>query len=328
MEGEGRRRKADGVVVEGVVIEEEEEEGAGGGEEGPWKEPIDEFEVMDNLSYTGETGLDTRGMSQKERKTLRETLAMWDSGDSEVQGMERGLKGGDKGAIWDEAYREFVKRLREEEGWRSYYDSEDEIPKLPGGEEGGEEGEGDDGEIRDTSEEYNPFNPAPRGDWAETIVKVDRVQKVTRGGVIMKYRSLVVAGNNKGAGGYGVGKGESPREALLLASRDARRSLVFVDRYEGTALTSDCVGKHNGCKVVIRAVPPGYGMKAGRLVREILLQFGISDSSAKAYGNRNPYSVVRATMKALKGHEGLEVIARKRGKRIMSLKRAKRLQIS
>ena len=174
----------------------------------------------------------------------------------------------------------------------------------------------------------NPFNPAPRGDWAETIVKVDRVQKVTRGGVIMKYRSLVVAGNNKGAGGYGVGKGESPREALLLASRDARRSLVFVDRYEGTALTSDCVGKHNGCKVVIRAVPPGYGMKAGRLVREILLQFGISDASAKAYGNRNPYSVVRATMKALKGHEGLEVIARKRGKRIMSLKRAKRLQIS
>jgi small subunit ribosomal protein S5 len=101
-----------------------------------------------------------------------------------------------------------------------------------------------------------------------------------------------------------------------------------MDRYENSALMSDLVGYHNNCKVVLRAVPPGRGMRAGPLVREILEMMGVTDCSAKAYGNRNPYSVVRATYKALKSHEGLDIIARKRGKRVMSLARAKQLNVA
>jgi len=167
----------------------------------------------------------------------------------------------------------------------------------------------------------------PAGDWAELIVKVDRVQKVTKGGVIMSNRCLVTIGNNKGAGGFGMGKGPSPQEAMTLASRNARKNLVFVDRYSNSALMHDLVGTHNNCKVVLRALPPGMGMTAGPLIREMLEMMGIADCSAKAYGNRNPYSVVRATFKALKMHEGLEVIARKRGKRVMELARAKKLHL-
>jgi len=345
-ERELRMRIANGVLKEGTELKglmgrSEEEEGEE--EENiklvyPPKEgrELDEFEVMDNLSYTGRTGAEDE-LSPEDRANLDKFMAQWDEDDDEhdpSQGRRYGGRtrvGGvsrKQAEMWERAYNIFVKRLREEEGWREYYDQGGiEMPKEIGM-EGEEEDWEDDGEIKDSGEDDNPFNPAPIGDWGETIVKVDRVQKVTKGGTIVKYRSLVVCGNNKGAGGYGVGKGESPREALLLASRNSRRGLVFVDRYSGTALAMDCVGRHNGCKVVIRAVPPGYGMKAGRLVREILLQFGIADASAKAYGNRNPYSVVRATLKALKDHEGVEVIARKRGKRIMSLKRAKRLEIS
>ena len=120
----------------------------------------------------------------------------------------------------------------------------------------------------------------------------------------------------------------SPKEAMGLASLNSRKNLVLVDRWDGTALTHDLVGTHNGCKVVIRAVPPGRGMKGSPLTTEILYQCGIADASVKAYGNRNPYSVVRATFKALKSHEGVESVARKRGKRIMSLQKAYKLGIS
>ena len=51
----------------------------------------------------------------------------------------------------------------------------------------------------------------PLGKWAETIVKINRVQKVVRGGTIMRYRALVVVGNLMGAGGIAYGKGHSPR---------------------------------------------------------------------------------------------------------------------
>ena len=192
--------------------------------------------------------------------------------------------------------------------------------------DGEEDDEEDESGFEDTIDDA--FNPRPHKDWAETIVKVDRTQKVTKGGTVMTYRCLIITGNGKGAGGYGMGKGQSPKEALTLASLNSRKNLVLVDRWDGTALTHDLVGTHNGCKVVIRAVPPGRGMKGSSLTTEILYQCGIADASVKAYGNRNPYSVVRATFKALKTHEGVEVVARKRGKRIMSLQKAYKLGIS
>jgi len=188
----------------------------------------------------------------------------------------------------------------------------------------------DDGERENGFDEQdeNHFNTPPHGDWAETIVRVDRTQKVTKGGTIMTHRCLMICGNGKGAGGFGVGKGQSPKEAMLLASRNSRKNLTLVDRYDDCALTHDTVGQHNGCKVVIRAVPPGRGMKGSALTSEILYQCGISDASVKSYGNRNPYSVVMATFKALRNHEGIESVARKRGKRIMSLTKAFKLGLS
>ena len=72
-------------------------------------------------------------------------------------------------------------------------------------------------------------------------------------------------------------------------------------------------------QVVLRAVPPGYGMKGGRIARAILKQFGIADCTAKAVGRRKPFSVVRAIFKALARHESLSTIARTRGRRIIEM---------
>ena len=70
------------------------------------------------------------------------------------------------------------------------------------------ENDGEDENGFDDDGEDDSFNPRPHGDWAETIVKVDRTQKVTKGGTIMTYRCLIITGNGKGAGGFGMGKGQ------------------------------------------------------------------------------------------------------------------------
>jgi small subunit ribosomal protein S5 len=166
------------------------------------------------------------------------------------------------------------------------------------------------------------------GDWSETIVRVDRVQKVQRGGTMVRYRALVIGGNLNGCAGFGVAKANAPNEAAALAARVAKRNIFFIDRYLGSGLTSDLAGRQNSCRVSLRSVNPNRGLHGHPLICEILKYFGITDCTAKSHGNRNVHNVVRrATFKAIMTHESLEDVAMKRGKRLMNLERAKRLKI-
>jgi len=235
----------------------------------------------------------------------RALLDAWD--ENQKQGFLKGLE-------------EFTKEI-EEFGFddQPWYDEDDENDKLLKelGECKGPEGE----------EGLEDPNQLAFGPWSETIVRVDRVQKVQRGGTMVRYRALVIGGNLNGCAGYGVAKANAPNEACLLASRRAKRNIFFVDRYLNTGLTSSLAGRHNSCKVTLRAVNPNRGLHGHPLILEILKYFGISDCSAKSHGNRNIYNVVYATFKALMTHESLEDTAMKRGKRLITLERAKKLNI-
>jgi small subunit ribosomal protein S5 len=179
-------------------------------------------------------------------------------------------------------------------------------------------------EDRDPEVYLDP-NQLAHGNWAQMLVSVDRNVKLWRGGRLESYRALVVGGNMNGCGGFGFGKSTEAFDAVNVAARVCKRNIFFVERYQGNGLTRDLAGKQNSCKLVIRA--NDSGLRGNDLVREILKLFGITNASAKAYGNRSPYNVVHATFKALMTHESLEELALKRGKRIVSLDRAMRLQI-
>mmetsp|Transcript_3608 Transcript_3608/g.6783 ORF Transcript_3608/g.6783 Transcript_3608/m.6783 type:complete len:392 (+) Transcript_3608:3-1178(+) len=170
-----------------------------------------------------------------------------------------------------------------------------------------------------------PPNQLAHGPWGEMLIRTDRVCKMWRGGRIESYRALVVGGNLRGCGGFGVGKAFEPEDAVEIACRMAKRNIFFVDRYRGRGLTRDLVGRQNSCKVYLRATD--NGLRGNPLSCEILKLMGITNVVAKAHGSRNHYNVVRATFKALLTHESLEEIAMKRGVRLINLQKAKRLRI-
>eukprot|EP00579_Thalassiosira_antarctica_P002020 CAMPEP_0201868434 /NCGR_PEP_ID=MMETSP0902-20130614/2321_1 /ASSEMBLY_ACC=CAM_ASM_000551 /TAXON_ID=420261 /ORGANISM="Thalassiosira antarctica, Strain CCMP982" /LENGTH=565 /DNA_ID=CAMNT_0048393777 /DNA_START=263 /DNA_END=1961 /DNA_ORIENTATION=+ len=158
------------------------------------------------------------------------------------------------------------------------------------------------------------------GPWGECTIKVDRVQKVERGGTTVRYRALVIGGNGNGAAGFGIGKALSPNEAMVKACKHCKRNVFYIDRYLNSGLSYDLAGKHNSCRVKLRAVGPDYGLHGHPLICEILKYAGISDATSKSHGNRNPYNVVYATFKALMTHESLEDIAMKRGVKLLTFK--------
>jgi small subunit ribosomal protein S5 len=180
-------------------------------------------------------------------------------------------------------------------------------------------------------EEFEPnetnFEPnrMAHGDWTEMVVDVRRGVHLWCGGRLETFRAMVVGGNLNGCGGFGVGRHPEALKAVQLAAKKCRRNIFFVDRYQGNGLTRDLVGTQNSTKCVIRATD--NGLRGNPLMKEILLRIGISNGSCKAYGNRHNWNVVRATFKALCTHESIEQMALKRGKRILSIDRALRMQV-
>jgi len=181
------------------------------------------------------------------------------------------------------------------------------------------------GEERSPEETNFEPNRLAHGEWTDMIVDVRRGIHLWRGGRLETYRAMVIGGNLNGCGGFGVGRHPEPLKAVQLAARKCRRNIFFVERYQGNGLTSDLVGVQNSTKCVIRAVD--NGLRGNPLMKEILLRFGISNAQCKAYGPRHLFNVVRATFKALCTHESIEEVALKRGKRIVSIDKALRVQV-
>ncbi len=55
--------------------------------------------------------------------------------------------------------------------------------------------------------------------WSGVILDTDMVQKTTPGQRVLSHRALVVVGNNRGTAGFGMGKGQTPADALNSAFR-------------------------------------------------------------------------------------------------------------
>ena len=191
-------------------------------------------------------------------------------------------------------------------------------------EEGEEEDEEEEDEGR-SNESVNPFGIYPEGKWVKMLVDTDTTQKIIKGGHILSYRALVVVGNLNGCGGYGVGKAPSMEEAQIRAYRAAKKNLIHVDLYRNRCVTTALYGKHNNCRIYIQAGQPGRPHKEGRMINDILRVIGVECGEAKSVGRRNPYSVVRAIFHAISKHEGVEELSRKRGRRLISVSKARYL---
>ena len=176
----------------------------------------------------------------------------------------------------------------------------------------------------DPDSRFDP-NQHAHGVWSEYLVGVYRGNHNWRGGRLLSYRAMVVGGNGNGCAGFGVGKGRTAMKAVQMAGRESRRNIFFADRFQGERFATDLVGKHNSCKVVIRTV--SEGLRGNRLCRAVLARFGIVHGTSKAYGRRHPWNVVYATFKAVLGHESIEQIALKTGKRLVSVDKANRIKI-
>jgi small subunit ribosomal protein S5 len=152
-------------------------------------------------------------------------------------------------------------------------------------------------------------------EFAETVVYINRVAKVVKGGKNFSFSAVVVAGDGAGKVGYGTGKAREVPPAIQKASEQARKEMVKIPLVSGT-VPHLVWGRWGATKVLLRPASPGTGVIAGGGVRAVMESAGVADVLTKIVGSRNPVNVVRATFDAIDQLMTLGQVQRLRGVKI------------
>ena len=155
-------------------------------------------------------------------------------------------------------------------------------------------------------------------DIKDTVVSINRVTKVVKGGKNLSFSALVVVGDGHGVVGFGIGKAKEVPSAIKKGIEAAKKNLIRVP-LQGTTIPHTITGVFGAGRVLLKPAPDGTGIIAGGAVRAVVESVGVTNILTKSLGSANPHNVVRATFDGLATLKDPALLARMRGKQLEEL---------
>lgn len=138
-----------------------------------------------------------------------------------------------------------------------------------------------------------------KDEFESKLLELSRVARMTAGGRRFKFRAVMIAGDQKGRVGLGVGKGLDVAQSVEKATRAAKKNLIKVPIINET-IPHQVEAKFSAATILLKPQKKGRGLVAGGTVRIICSLAGIKNISSKVIGKTgNKFNNAKATLKAL-----------------------------
>lgn len=133
----------------------------------------------------------------------------------------------------------------------------------------------------------------------DSVIAINRVTKVVKGGKNFSFSAMVVVGDGNGTVGYGQGKALEVPAAIKKAVLAAKKNMMKVPIIDGT-IPHKVDEWYGAGHVMLRPAREGTGVIAGGAVRSVVEAAGIRDICTKSLGSSNKINIVKATFECLK----------------------------